>query len=857
MSRTGVGVRVLVDGDQLDDGCLPWSPYPPGMVIRRNLSNHPVPRGGVLGWNSNNINLYPVTRVTDVVRRQGTTSARYNRLPASPSNVLTSAYAVGTQSWGAATRIPVAPGDQVTASVWVRCNVAATVTCGVQFLNVNTGLTFVAGTSTPLPANTWVRAWVTAVAPANATNYGISQLNVNKAGGAASDGTELVWIQDAQYEDGGLSDYFDGSFPSTPLADYDWEGNAGSTPSVETAPLYSDRLPQGLSGDDGLKITWGRSDTVSQPTPSTCSFRVVDSVENQYFQSFNIGSSVRILADAMITGGATVPAFTDPDFETELRAVTFNARAIRDSRHVETGTVAAVLQPINMSSPYRFQLPPGALQTPGTNPNAWDGIPHLSPGETWHMQTRLWVPDGVEVTARLLVYSGPYADAVQVGAIIGSTYGGGDWVTLEADVSPGVQLGWLGLQVEASGGQAWEDVPDAQAWATTPTDLEWRDLSDVYVDRVTILAPPGGTTMTQLVFGGRITDMEASWGGDAPILDITATDFLGDMGNRYIGDEPWVAEPLSTRLLRVLELAQVPGEQSITADIATTVAGVQLSWEDVDHRAASGLLTDMANSVDGVLWSATHVVSGPYVRLEDPAQRPALYQLGKPDFWIEILPIDPDTLPPDLRPLEISACDVLRDPVQWVIDVSDIATRSTVTWQEQTLDDDGQPSPTERTLAHIDQAAELTFGTRNISLQTMLTNEPAAQQVAERLLARNAGEWRLQGLVVADIDFQVPDQLAVNVLMTLLDGVRRGGMAIRVVDLPVWSPLGFAVPAYVEGGEYTYTGGGWELALTVSRGTGLGRNAQWDQLDPTWTWDDWNPGITWDDLRGVAAPGMT
>lgn len=221
---------------------------------------------------------------------------------------------------------------------------------------------------------------------------------------------------------------------------------------------------------------------------------------------------------------------------------------------------------------------------------------------------------------------------------------------------------------------------------------------------------------------------------------------------------------------------------------------------------------------------------------------------------IYIVPIDPETLPPDQRPLEISACDVLRDPVQWVNSVADIATRVTASWMEQTLGDDGQPSPTQRTLLVTDDAAEASFGTRNISVQTMLTTAVAARNVAERIMARNAGEWRLSGLVVADADFVVPDQVAVNVLVTLLDGVRRGGMAIRVVELPEWSPLGTAAPAYVEGGTYAYNGGGWELALTVSRGTGLGRNAQWDEMPPTWIWDNWSPGITWDDLRGVAAP---
>ena len=44
MSRTGVGVRVLIDGAQLDDGCLDWTGtpiYSPWVEQRRNLATHP------------------------------------------------------------------------------------------------------------------------------------------------------------------------------------------------------------------------------------------------------------------------------------------------------------------------------------------------------------------------------------------------------------------------------------------------------------------------------------------------------------------------------------------------------------------------------------------------------------------------------------------------------------------------------------------------------------------------------------------------------------------------------------------------------------------------------------------------
>lgn len=617
------------------------------------------------------------------------------------------------------------------------------------------------------------------------------------------------------------------------------------------APPYPGRMPEGLSADEGLSITWGRNDTIDQPQAATCSLHVVDSTDTAYYQSFRIGSDVQVLADATVSGGGSLPAFTDPDFESELRAVTTNATATRDNRHVETGAVAAVFSPVNAAGVYSIQLPPGPLQPTNQNPTAWDYLPHLSGGQTWTLGVRVWAPPQVTVVASALVYTGPWQSAVAVGQEIGRTTGttGGGWVTLQADVAPGVAAGWLGVQLSASGGQAWAQTADSTLWADLPDTLQWRDLSDVWVDRVTVLAPEGGTVMTAQVFAGRITDMEASYDGDQPALDITATDFLGDLGNRMVGAEPWLMEPLADRLVRVLELAKLPGEDAIRADVATTLGPVPMSWDDVDHRAASGLLVDMANSVDGVLWSARHAVTGNFVKLEDPAQRPAIYQLQLVGGFIIIQQVDTSTLPPEERPLAVSACDVLRDPVRWLVDVSDIATRVTVRWQDQTT-----TPPTERTTQVIDRQRESEFGTRGVSLQTLLTTSTAAQAVADRIRARSGGDWRLAGLVVADADFQVPDAVAVNILLTLLDSLARCGMAIEITEMPAWAPLGSSALAYVEGGTYSYTAGGWELALNVSRASGLGQNAQWDQLPPTWTWDQVDPSITWAQLRGVAAP---
>ena len=289
------------------------------------------------------------------------------------------------------------------------------------------------------------------------------------------------------------------------------------------------------------------------------------SPDGAYFGSFTIGADVQIFADAALSGGEGLPAFIDPDFETELRAVTINATASRSSRRVETGTMAALISPTKSTAPWQVQLPPGPLQAPGTNPDAWDGLPQLGPGQTWELQLRVWLPELVRVTVRPLVYSGPWATAVRVVSLELYAEGpaGGGWVTIgaPAQVVPGQTTGWLGVQIEGYGGGSWDNQPAAQLWDEVPPDVTWADYGDAYIDRVTILAPATGTISSLLVFQGRITDLEAGWGASSPQLSVTATDFLGDLGNRYVGDEPWLAEPLSTRFLRVLQLATATGEQ--------------------------------------------------------------------------------------------------------------------------------------------------------------------------------------------------------------------------------------------------------------------------------------------------------
>lgn len=613
-------------------------------------------------------------------------------------------------------------------------------------------------------------------------------------------------------------------------------------------------IPEGVVASEGLVVAWGRSTTVDQPSPSTCTFTVIDEPGGStVLETVTLGAQVDVYADAYISGGSGVNTFTDPDFSSELRTTTNNTTATRTADG-EAGSMAARLVPVNAAQLAWVRMPPGTLQAEGTNPVAWAAIQTTLPGETWTIAARVNVPAGVTVTMRPVLYSGPYASAATVFTSAGRTTSTPGWQTLTLNFSPGTTA-WVGLYFEMTGGgPTWASIGPDATWGTTAATVTWGGLSAVIVDSVQVTGPGGGTGVTVQVFSGRITDLAGSYddGWDTPALHVTATDFLGDLGNRYIGTEPWPAEPVLDRVTRVLSLAASPGDDPIQIDVAASVAGTVMSWLDVDRRAAAGLLTDTAQSVDAVLWSSTHPVIGAYIRLEDPAERLALYQLALVGGLIVIVPID-FSEDPDAPP-SLSACDILRDPVTFVNAVSDIATRTEVTWLAQVA---GPPvSTTEESVSVLNAAAELSFGTRAVKLQSLLTTAEDARVVADQLLSRLGASWRIEGLAITDADVTVPDAAAARTLLMLLNGVTRGGQALLLTDLPEWSPTGAVAPIYLEGGTYGFVGGGWDLDLTVSRAAGIGQNAAWDEIpnSTAWVWDAWSPALTWNDLRGVVAP---
>jgi hypothetical protein len=223
----------------------------------------------------------------------------------------------------------------------------------------------------------------------------------------------------------------------------------------------------------------------------------------------------------------------------------------------------------------------------------------------------------------------------------------------------------------------------------------------------------------------------------------------------------------------------------LTTIIDDTVAEIPVSYQDVDNQPSAGLLRDLAQSVDGVLWPAVHASTGAYLRVEDPGNRSALFTLAMVDGVVVIVPRGSAA-----ATLDISACDVLRDPVRWQQSVADVSTRVAVSWLEQTLTDDGLPDTAEHTETLIDAELETDHGVRRISVSTLLTTSADASDVATRILARTGVTgWRVSGFqIVDDASLDVVDDEAVRMMMRLLDGTSRIGLPIRLVDLPVWAP---------------------------------------------------------------------
>ncbi len=603
----------------------------------------------------------------------------------------------------------------------------------------------------------------------------------------------------------------------------------------------------------GLKVVWGRDNTIDQPEPGTAVFDVLDVGGGvRFVDVLHIGSKVEIRAEATIYPDPTIPVFTyDAGFEgmavdsTPPSSATNTVVTVSAGGPPRTGIRSArIVASAYNTGPGSVIFPPGPFSA---SASAWDAIPRTFQGQTWQygmsvLATQLF---GFAQTVRVrpVAFTAPNAASATVltSFTLTAPYGTVGWSDLLSDFEPPEGV-WLGLQVEITpaGGAQWDQVPADVTWDSVDPALQWDAIGGVYVDNLKILAPATGALRVGTIFTGRITDMEASYDLDmgGTLVKCIAQTHLAELDNRYVGDVPWLAEPLANRFKRIVDASG----QTINYQIDSSVQGKQITWRDVDAQPSGDLLHQLAQSVGGALWSAATSSGDAYVWLEDINNRPSMRKLMQdPDLVIRIH-LD-STIVDGTQAIEIDACDVLLEPVKWVQTTEDDSTRVVVTWQEQTLDTEGNPKPTSRDYIADNPNQEALTGRRRMQTTTQLANLSDAQLLADSLMARmSAPGWRIDGLIW---DMELTDRLdaaALDKVMTILDGVKRLGLGILLTNVPEWAPpaTGEDIWLFLEGATFFNQDGAWRLELLVSNGLAQGAAT-----------------VRWDDLLGSITPAAT
>jgi hypothetical protein len=614
----------------------------------------------------------------------------------------------------------------------------------------------------------------------------------------------------------------------------------GGAPISDGCTSLDPDAPAVLSG---LRIIWGRSSTVDQPVASSCVFTVLDPIsgDQRLVPSLAIGRRVDVRADTVVYPDptvSTIPVLIPSDLQHTTRATV-----------APPGTVTAVADGTGLQLAMTF--PPLAYTS---DPLGWDTVPRSLPGQQWRYRATVTAPapfagfTGWAAQLRPVTFTDPDGSDAR---LIGPVTPAAPSVDVTFTPPPGV---WLGLQVAAyPTSPAWLDL-DGTTWQQLGAAPTWEQLGTFTVTAVQLLAPAAGAADSAMVFSGRITDITASWDGGADsALQVIAQDWLAELANRFVGDSPWAAESLTTRAQRIVALSGQP----VTLTVDPAPGALQVTYRDVDRQAAAGLLQQLATTGGSVLWTATHLVTGQVMRIEDVAARPAALTLSTAGTGLVHVIPSPAA---KANALPITACDIDADPVRFILDTTATVSMVALTWLEQ-VPDPGPPAtirPTQRTVELTAPQTYDAIGARRMSVSTQLTTQADGTAQATQWLARTSVlAWRIEGLTWDTAGDLTPAQ--VKAVMRLIDGTRRNGLPITLTDLPPWvSPMTAdqgAVALYVEGGSYEYHAGAWTLAVNTSsaNASAIG-TLPWQNLDAGWRWLDFDPGVRWLDLYGVTYP---
>lgn len=636
---------------------------------------------------------------------------------------------------------------------------------------------------------------------------------------------------------------------------------------------------------DGLSFSWGRDTYVDQPDANTCAFTLREQTDPDAVtitEVVHVGSRIEVWSSAEVPvidaevmrypgfSGATVSDDrwmvadgTDPDTPVEVSTFYGDGEptAWFIHRDVFEPWSAAVI-----FGPGRF------VAEAGTNPNAWDLIPRLLPGDEWTVTVTGWVPPGTTVSLVGWAMTGPHktdigdectitGDALTATGTVDELTGTPGWFTLTGKVAlPATFTDPAGAWVAP--GIRFDELPSPTTWDEAPGNwedatLRWIDLQRVGVSTVSMLQADA-SVRTVLIWAGEVTSAVLQPAGDhAVTAAITASDLSSVLANVNVGDEPWPVQTVADRAATIMALIPTSPPLIIDPDLQTTL----VSYRDVDKQPPLGLLQDLAATAGGVLWITAHATQGAYLWMEDPRRRDAVRQFAIDDEGAVYITDGTDVLD---GVAALSAQDVLRDPITWTQSVAQVITQASVGWLEQIAGGEGEQDSTEDHTEVVQDTAERIdrFGIRDLSVGTELTTAADAEALAARLLAASEGAgWIVTGMQLDTIllrhDIDTVDYATrLTVALDLLDATIRIGYAFTLIDLPEWTPEGAVRSMYVEGGTYTWADHRWQLEMTATPSPGQGVSATWDDFAGTGvTWDDFRINrIKWLDAYGTAGP---
>lgn len=600
----------------------------------------------------------------------------------------------------------------------------------------------------------------------------------------------------------------------------------------------------------GLSVTWGRSTTIDQPEPATCTFAVENwTADNGWLDTLRVGQSVAVDAAGIDTQTPTTGTYDDPDI-TRLAPIEVAADARRNVAVQLTADGAALTATgSTLTTGYWARLLP---DDPSTAPSAWVTIPRMGASQEWRVRVVGRAPYGAICRLQALAMSSPTTSAGSIQ--LSGTHLVGAFDSLEPFRVPSHHDGrWAAIMLETYFG-IWSGM--AGTWAAQPQT--WHEMATTAVTYADVYCPTDTRELSVRVFSGRITDVEAAWDASSGGLtaNVTAADITSDMANRRVGAEPWPTEAADVRIGRIIDAA----DAAVTVRIDDGIGAYLIAAQDVDAQSPVALLDDVAASVDAVRWPASSELDGEYLWFENVSARPSGRALRMVGGYV-VVTVDGTAQ----GALVLDACAVIRDPVTWRQDSADVITRVGMRWLELGVGTDGKPTETERTEWLTSPDAETVYGVRTLSVGTQLTTQADAITVGAAIAGRVWGEgWRIDGLAVIDADLAdvgISGGLSPTVIMAeLLDSTRRIGRMAELHSMPAWAPNVTSPDqnpvVYLEGGHYSYDGADWLLALVTSDSRGQGVGAAWADLIPEWRWVDFHPELTWAGIRGaiVAAP---